>query len=601
MVQIIQIAVNLTEAYRGLYHTTVEFSVQPGSLATFTTPLWIQETHSGSGPVALIAGLFFSADGKTIPWRRNPRNASQYLVQIPSGVNTISASFDSVLSRDIARHRIILRWEHVLLYPAGRDIRDLRIQPTITIPSSWGYATALENLGRPTDDAGVHGNTCSIRYNPTSVERLEDSPVLVGQYLSRSNITPDGKHILALAPDLAEYRTPAPELLSKLAKLVSQTELALGPRHYDRYWMLITLTDLGYRVGLEHHDSFDGGLPLDGLNVGDQESMDRNMPLISHEYVHSWCGKFRRPAGHNPRDFSTPLDGRLLWVYEGLTQYYGQVLAARSGLLSRDGFFADLAQQTAFLDNQAGREWRSVEDTGTGVSLARNRSEGWSNWLRFADFYPEGLLVWLDVDTNIRVRTGARRSLDHFARSFLGRKGPLVVPFTLDDIVTELDKVCPYDWRSFFQTRIIDVAPQVNKDGLRRAGYEFVYLGEPAVGQHTERATLEAIWNSIGVRVAKDGLLKDVRRGGPADIAKLAPTQTIVKAGDVEFSVQALAGGITRSMERPLRLTLRQEDDTWDVELDYNGGLRYPRIVRRRYVPGEVDLMCEILREVKAA
>ncbi|KAK4451545.1 peptidase m61 domain-containing protein, partial [Podospora aff. communis PSN243] len=585
-VRIIHIAADLTEAYRGLYHTTVEFPVQPGSVATFTTPLWIQERHSGSGPVAFIAGLYFStADGKAIPWRRNPLKPAQYCVQVPDDVDKISASFDS----------------HVLLYPAGRDIRELRIQPTVTIPSSWGYATALENLGRPTDDFGVRSGAYSVRYNPTSVERLQDSPVLAGEFLSRTNITPDGKHILALAPDTVEYSTPWPLFITKLAKLVQQVELAFGPRHYDRYWMLISLTDIGPGAGLEHHDSFDGSFPLAGLDVDNQAMMDRYTPAISHEYVHSWCGKFRRPAGHDPVDFSKPLDGRLLWVYEGLTQYYGQVMAARSGLMSREGFFADLAQQTAYCENQAGREWRSVEDTGTGVSLARGLPEIWSNWLRFGDFYQEGMLVWLDVDTLIRLKTGGRRSLDHFARSFLGRKGPLVLPYTLDDIVAELEKVCSYDWQAFFQAKIIDVAPEVNKDGLKRAGYHFIYQGEPGFAQKSGHATAGAIWNSIGVRVADDGLIQDVRHGGPADIAKVAPTQIIAKVGDSDFSIEGLADEVKRARERRPKLTVRQEDDMWEVELDYDGGLQYPRIIRPQYVSGEVDLISQILSEVKAA
>jgi len=599
MVRIIQIAVDLTEAYRSLYHVTVEFPVQPDSLATFTTPLWIQESHSANGPVAYVTGLHFSAGDRALPWRRNPREASQYLVQIPPGIDTISASFDSVLYYDVARHRVTLRWEHVLLYPAGRDIRALRIQPTITIPTSWGIATALENIGRSADEPYPSNGAYSVKYNPMSVERLDDSPVLAGRYLTKFDITPDGKHILALAPDRIEYNNASPEILSRLAKLVEQTGLVFGPRHYDRYWMLLCLTDIFPGNGREHHDSFDGSLVLAGLDTNNQAAMDENSTVISHEYVHSWCGKFRRPAGHTPPDFSTPLDGRLMWVYEGLTQYYGQVLAVRSGLMSREGFFADLASQAAWLEGQAGREWRSVEDTGTGCSLiARTRNAAWTSWIRTADFYMEGLLVWLDVDTLIRAKTGSARSLDDFARAFFGRKGPLVVPYTLEDIVLELDKVVSYDWQSFFQTRVVDVAPQVNVNGIRRAGYRFIYANEPGFAQDTESAKAAAIWNSIGVKVGEDGVLKDVRRGGPADAAKLAPIQTIIKVGGAEFSVKALTEEVAKTRESPIRLTVSQEDDTWEVELNYDGGLRYPRLVHQ-HADRKIDFISEILDEVK--
>ncbi|KAK0655627.1 peptidase m61 domain-containing protein [Cercophora newfieldiana] len=597
MVRIIQISVDLTEAHRSLLHTTVSFPVQPGTLATFTTPLWIQESHSPNGPVSLIAGLrFFDTSGKTISWRRNPRAATQYLVQVPEGVDTLSAAFDSVLVRDVARHRVILRWEHVLMYPLGRDVRKLRIQPTVKVPAGWGVATALENVGREGLSGGSGGD--EIRYGVTSVVRLEDSPVLAGRYLRTFEITGDGKHVLALVPDREEYNKASPEVIGKLAKLVEQTELAFGPRHYDRFWMLVSLSDVSPGSGREHHDSFDSGLPLSGLDTDNQEVMEEYAPIISHEYVHSWCGKFRRPAGHAPHDFSAPLDGRLLWVYEGLTQYYGQVLAVRSGLISRQAFFTDLAQQAAWLAGQAGRQWRSVEDTGTGVSLPWARGLAWGNWMRFGDFYMEGLLVWLDVDTLIREKTGSKRSLDDFARSFFGREGPTVVPYTLDDIVEELEKVVSHDWQSFFQTKIVDVTPEVNVDGITRSGYAVVLLNEPGLGQRTERATQDAIWNSIGIRVAEDGVLSDVLHGGPADLAKLAPTQTIVKVGEAEFSVKALTEGVTLTLSAPIRLTVKQEDDTWEVELRYDGGLRYPRVIRCPPSPS-VDFLSAILKDVE--
>jgi len=426
-----------------------------------------------------------------------------------------------------------------------------------------------------------------LKYPPTSVERLADSPFLTGLHLSRFSITPDGKHMLSIAPDRVMFANVSPGLLSKLAKLVGQTELVFGPRHYDRYWMLISLTDVWPGGGREHHDSFDANLPLAAFDTDDPALLDVNTPVISHEYVHSWCGKFRRPAGHVPHDFTTPLDGRLLWVYEGLTQYYGQVLGVRSGLLSREGFFADLAQQAAWLEGQAGREWRSVEDTGTGCSLPVGRPLGWGNWIRFGDFYSEGLLVWLDVDTLIRTLTRGGRSLDDFARAFFGREGPTVVPYTMEDIVVELERVVQYDWQGFFQRNVVVVTPKVNISGLLRSGYRFEYWLEPGFAQHSESAAAGAIWNSIGLKVANDGVLNDVRHGGPADIAKLAPTQTILKVGEVEFSVKALKDEVAKKREGPIKLTMRQEDVTWEVKLQYDGGLRYPGIVHQYPGPGK--------------
>lgn len=238
--------------------------------------------------------------------------------------------------------------------------------------------------------------------------------------------------MLCLAPDRVGFANISPEVLSKLSRLVEQVGAVFGLRHYDRYWMLISLTDIWPGGGREHHDSLDANLPLAALDPGDKASLDNSGPVIAHEYVHSWCGKFRRPAGHVPHDFSTPLDGRLLWVYEGLTQYYGQVMAVRSGLMSCDGYCVDVARWTAWLEGQTGRQWRSVEDTGTGCSLPSISASGWTSWMRFGDYYMEGTLVWLDVDTLIRTKTSNRRSFDDFAMSFFGRKGPTVLPYRLE-------------------------------------------------------------------------------------------------------------------------------------------------------------------------
>ncbi|KAH8881943.1 peptidase m61 domain-containing protein [Thozetella sp. PMI_491] len=580
---------------RNLLFAKVQLPVRPDSVATFTTPLWIQEAHRANGPVAGIAGLRFSSGCKLLRWRRNPKVSSEYLVEVPPGVDTVHAVFEAIVTWKVTRHIVMLCWEHVLLHPAHRDIQKLRIQAAVTVPRGWGVGTALQNLGRPSVTYTADGQRETLLYPPTTVERLADSPVLVGQHFGEYFVTADLRHILCVAADTVENVAVTQETLSKLAQLVEQTGVVFGARHYKTFRFLIALTDYWPNPGgIEHHDSFDVSLPRRALV--DAESLDQNGSVIAHEFVHSWNGKYRRPAGHVPHDFATPLDGRLLWVYEGLTQYYEGVLAVRSGIMSPTTYRKTLAEAAAWLEGQSGRLWRSTEDTGTGISL--NRVPIWVNWARISDYYYEGIFVWLDVDTLIRSKTSGRRSLDDFAVKFFGQgspTGPKVVPYTLDDIVSTLNEVVAHGWQAFLETKVCDVSPSVNLDGIERAGYRLVYMGEPGIGQETESGAKDAIWNSIGVKVRESGYVEDVRRGGPADVAKLAPRQTIAKVGECSFNLTALAAEIkskTRDLKNPTHLVLSQEGEEWTATLNYHGGLRYPRLERQE---DETDMLSEIL------
>ncbi|KAK1757911.1 peptidase m61 domain protein [Echria macrotheca] len=598
--RVIQILVDLTDTPRGLFHVDVQLPVRPDSTATFTTPLWIQESHRDNGPISSIAGLFFSAGERTLPWRRNPKAVSEYLVDIPAGVDTISATFDAIVTRFLTRRLTFLSWENALLYPAHRDVRKLAIQASITIPPTWGLSTSLENLGTPAVTHSADGGAKTFSYLPCSVERLEDSPALAGLYHSEHQVTSDGRHILCLAADTEEYTSPPQEVLGGLARLAEQTQAVFGARHYDRYRWLVALSEhIPQHGGGEHHDSTQIMMPLKGF--ADPKERGNYVQVLSHEYVHSWNGKYRRPAGHCPSDFATPLDGRLLWVYEGLSMYYQDVLCVRSGLRTPDGYREEVATIAAWVEGRAGKAWRSLEDTGAGSSLRVGTA--WSNWMRGLDYYEEGLVLWLDVDTLIRSRSDNKRSLDDFAKPFFGREittSPVVVPYTLGDVVSALNEVMPYDWQGFFQAKALDVAPQADLDGIERAGYRLVYCDQPEGTElrEPERVTKSAIWHGLGIALGDEGVLADVRRYGPADRAGLAPRQKIAKVGDSEFSLENLVEEIrSKSGDGggdPVRLTMVHEDDEWVVEIDYHGGMRFPRLVRQ---DGKPDLFQGILEK----
>lgn len=603
---LIHIAVDLTESGRRLLHAVVDLPVKPDSTALFATPLWVQEHHAANGPVPGISGLFFTTVGTdgdattTLPWRRNPVIPSEYFVDIPHNVHTIRASFDAIATHRITRRLVALAWEAVLLYPVDRPIEKTYIRASVTVPVEWGVGTALHPVG----DAVIssNGTAKTFNYEPTTVERLEDSPVLTGLFFRQFALTPDQSHFLCVVADKKEYSVVPQENLATLSKLVHEVLAITGKRHYRTHRFLMTLSNYTGGGGFEHAESFDAGLYLESFS--DPENFNRGIEICAHEYFHSWCGKYRRPCGHRPPDFQTPLDGRLLWVYEGLTQYYGEVLSVRSGGMSPETYRAQLASTAARMDHRGGRRWRSIEDTGAGTSV-RPVNAAWNNWHRdMGDYYAEGVLIWLAVDTLIRANTGGKQSLDDWVRTFFGGEqdtGPKVIFYTLDDLTESLNLILEYDWASFFKKNVQEVAPRALVDGIERAGYRLEYSDEPnAEGnqdflQKQEQSLAAAIWYSLGLMVEKDGGLLDVRRYGPGDRAKLAPTQSIVGVAGVPFSkVEQLADEIQRASREhtPIHLSMHQEDDDWDLEIDYDQGLRYPRLVRQA---SESDMLVGIL------
>ncbi len=347
--RVIHIAVDLTEASRNLIHTKVQLPAQPGAVVVFTTPLWVQESHRDNGPVAGIAGLHFSSGGKTLRWRRNPKAVSEYHVEIPPDVDTVYAAFDAVITWKVTRRMVMLGWEHVLLYPARRHIEKTPIQASVIVPQGWGVGTALQNIGRPIITYTADGKGKTLLYQPTSVERLADSPVLAGLHFGEFAVTTDQRHILCVAADNEEYAAVPQETIDKLSRLVEQTWAVFGARHYETFRFLVALTDCWTSYGgFEHHDSSDINLSRRALS--DVKNLDQAGSVIAHEFIHSWNGKYRRPAGHVPHDFATPLDGSLLWVYEGLSQYYDGVISVRCGLMSPDTYRVELAQRAAWLE-----------------------------------------------------------------------------------------------------------------------------------------------------------------------------------------------------------------------------------------------------------
>jgi predicted metalloprotease with PDZ domain len=436
----------------------------------------------------------------------------------------------------------------------------------------------------------------------TTVEQLEDSPVIAGKYFHEFPLAPEvtPKHYIDVVSDLPGDSNLRPELLAEISNLVREAGAAYASHHYHSYHFLLTLSDIAGGEGLEHGQSSDNGIGEKGFADAIHQLPESD--LLAHEFTHSWNGKYRRPATLYQPDFATPQQGQLLWVYEGMTQYLGNVLAARSGLKNQAQYRDLLALSAASLDNEPGRSWRSTEDTAIASSIDRHPVL-WANWERGQAYYQEGELLWLDADTLIRQKTNGQKSLTDFLHIFLGKggdTGPLIVPYDRKELIADLNEVMPYDWAGFLHDRIDKVNPHADLDGIKRGGYELVYTEKPNPSERMLGASRRGglnVWYSIGIRVTPDGTIRDVRWNGPADTAKLAPGDKILAVNGEAFSGEALTGAIDASKGNttPIHLIVQQESAVAPVEIDYHDGQRYPVLKR---IDGTPALLDEITKPV---
>src|SRR3981189_2968910 len=410
-----QTPADLSEAPRKLYHADVDIPVKPGPVS-LTTPKWIPGNHRPTGPVDQITGVVFTANGKVLPWRRDDEDLYQFPVTAPAGVTTLHPHLDCIVTARLSQKLAVLEWEKLLLYPANTPVKEIPIQPSVKVPAGWGIGTALT----PTDGYDPqHPKGGLTHYAATTVEQLEDSPIITGEYFHEFALAPEvtPKHYIDVVADSPEDSQLRPALLSELNNLVRETGAAYASRHYNVYHFLLTLSDVAGGEGLEHGQSSDNGVGEKGYSDAAHQLAEAD--LLSHEFTHSWNGKYRRPFNPYQTDFEKMQQGSLLWVYEGMTQYLGNVLAARSSLKSQAQYRDMLAASAANLDYKTGREWRSTEDTAIAASILRGGNPAWSNWKRGQDYYQEGELFWLDADTLIRQKTNNQKSLTDFHRIFL--------------------------------------------------------------------------------------------------------------------------------------------------------------------------------------
>jgi predicted metalloprotease with PDZ domain len=595
--------VDLSDAPRHLLHARLEIPVSAGPL-TLEYPQWIPGNHRPNGPIDNLAGLLIRANGQDLPWRRDDVDMYGVHVEVPRGVSQLEVSLDFLAvpggtgaSEDGATsaNMAVLEWNSVVMYPAHVPVAQIPITASLTLPAAWKFGTAL----------GVAGQKdAEVSFVPVSVDQLVDSPVIAGRYFREIPLAPEvtPKHYLDVAGDAAEDVELKPEFLASLSRLVRETGALYASRHYETYHFLLSLSDIVREEGLEHHQSSDNGVRKKGFS--DPKLAMLNADLLPHEFTHSWNGKYRRPAGLATPDYATPMKGDLLWVYEGMTEYWGDVLAARSALSTPEIYREKLALSAARLDVKPGRTWRNLEDTAVSSQILRLDSPNWANWRRGQDYYQEGELLWLDADTTIRQITHDKKSLNDFCVKFLavgGNTPPEVVPYTFDEIVADLNAVAPYDWRSFLMERLESHAAHAPLGGIDHGGYRLVYNSEPT---EYEQALLDYLkdidaWFSVGLTVSTTGAIEDVRMGSPAFQAGLGPGAKLVAVNGHAFTDEVLKQAIrgAKGTADPIELIVSNDNEFRVVRLDYHDGEKYPRLER---VEGTAALLDEILKPLAA-
>jgi predicted metalloprotease with PDZ domain len=596
----IAIVLDATDAPRKIFHAQLTIPASAGTL-TLYYPKWIPGEHAPSGPVIDLTGLKFTGNGQILKWRRALDDNWTFNVEVPAGVQEVHASLDfvSAAATDQAlfsagasatQEMAVISWNQVLLYPKGWTADQLDYSASVRFPSGWKFGTALPVSSQAGDE---------IHFAPVSLYTLIDSPIISGEYMKivplNQGQTPPVE--MDIAADSSTALEPPQEVWDEYRNLVKQAGVLFGATHYRDYHFLFSLSDHVAHFGLEHHESNDSR--TEERTLIDPQLRALHAELLSHEYVHSWNGKYRRPADLTTPDYQQTMRDDLLWVYEGLTQYLGVILTGRSGLVTPEQFREDLARVAAQLDHRRGRTWRNLQDTADAAALLYYSPHQWESWRRSVDFYEEDELNWLWVDTIIHQQSGGKKSIDDFCHLFHGAPStpPMVKTYTFDDVVNALNQVAPYDWRGFWNERLTTHSDHAPLGGVEGSGWKLVYdetRSEMVRADEEDRRTIDASF-SIGLIFKDDGEIVDTIEGMGAARAGIGPGMKLVAVNGRRFTPQvfreALAQG--KSSSQPLELLVENTDYFRAFKLDYHGGEKYPHLVREESKP---DLLGDVIR-----
>ena len=578
---------------RGLMTATMQIPVKPGAF-TFVYPKWVPGEHGPTGPLDNISEIKVSAGGQTLEWRRDLVDMYAFHVDVPRGVHTLDVRFtvlvNSADDRMSTANLAIINWNRVLFYQADTNSHKVYFKPSIILPDGWSYGTALP---------GPQQSGQRVDFAEVALNMLVDSPLDLGRYYKHIELWREGSAYQMLDafadkpqdlefPDklIAEYKHMTPEALA-----------LYGSRHWNDYHALLTLSDqIGFQ-GIEHHQSSDYRAPVDFMTNPKEQLAAGD--LVTHEFSHSWNGKYRRPADLTQPNFQIPERTDLLWVYEGMNQYLGDLLSFRAQIRKPSDYPEYLASLYASLASEPGRNTEPLIDTTTAAPYLYEARGSYPSIRRTAgDFYGEGELFWLDVDTLIREKTHGEKSLDTFLHLYSAPAltGPITKTYTRADIERLLNEVVPNDWHAFIQKRIYEVAPTPPTAELARSGWKLVYTSEPNRFMEVDDALrhMNNQWYTYGIRINKDDTLTDVREGSPAWNAGMAPGMKIAAVDGQAYGDDVLKYVLTQAEHSNGPTVFLVQQDGWyrTVNVDYHGGPKYPHLVR---INGTPDMLAKIM------
>ncbi|MCH8616755.1 peptidase M61 [Sphingomonas sp. SM33] len=588
----LQLTVDATDVTRGIFRIRERVPVTAAGDLVLLYPKWIPGGHTPRGDIAKVAGFKFSANGQPLEWKRDTIDVAAFHVNVPAGVTVVDVEFQYLTPTAANQGRIVatpdlasIQWISNSLYPAGYYVRQIPVQASVIVPTGWKVATAL----RPSAQLGNR-----IDYPVTNYEILLDSPLIAGAHYRQIPLSDDV--FLDVVADTEAELAAKPEQIAAHKRLVEQAIKLFGAEHYDHYNFLLTISDYLGGIGLEHHRSSE-----DGVNRGyftDWENKLGDRDLLPHEYVHSWNGKYRRGADLWTPDYRTPMQDSLLWVYEGQTQFWGYVLAARSGMLSKEDTLGALASTAAYYGYVTpGRSWRPLVDTTNDPIISSRAPQAWRSWQRAEDYYSEGLLVWTDVDRILRQQSGGKKSIDDFARAFFGMRnrdyGELT--YTFEDVVRTLNAVQPYGWDGYLQKRVLDVAAQPPLEGLTMGGYKLIFADEPTawIKSAQKDGKNNDLSYSGGFVVGNDGKIASVVWDSAAFNAGMTVGSELLAVNGRKFDGDGLTAAIkaAKTSKQPVKLLLKSGEVYRTVDLDWHGGLRYPRLEKIGKAPRTLDAL----------
>ncbi len=595
----IALVVTATDREHRVFRVRETLPVRPGPLVLLH-PTWIPGSHAPVNQIKRVAGLSITANGKPLAWTRDDVDLQALHVDVPVGTTSVDIAFDSLLPRPpnndtsvITDSIVHVKWEGLIFYPAGHYASRIDVDATLVLPDGWTYASALRARPAPSSNP--------VTFERTSLETLIDSPVMGGRFSKRMSLDADGAArpvmLDVFADDAKALEVPAVALDAHRA-MVTQAELLFGSRHFRHYDILLALSEDRLGIGLEHHESTEMSLKSNYFNEWSKSVVERY--ALPHEFVHSWNGKFRRPQDLSTSNFNVPMRNSLLWVYEGQTQYWGEVLAARAGMMPLETMKERFARAAAYQQIAPGRRWRNLQDTTFDeIVQGREIPLDWPDQQRAQDYYSEGQLIWFDVDTIIRERSGGLRSLDDFASAFFGVDDGRVAPLTyvFDDVVAALERVQPYDWKSYLRARL-DTVGSLPIEGFERAGWRLAWTDQESdytkiIYASAPQGTTSFFW-TLGCTIQKDGEIANVRWDGPAFRAGLSNGATLLAVGMREYAPDVLKAEVAAAKGRdaPIDLLVKSGKDFRVVHVDYHDGIRFPTLER---IEGRPDLLTPIL------